>query len=87
MPRVFIPPPLRQLTSDQETVEVAGRTVREIVKNLDEMFPGMQDRLCEGNQLKPEICVAVGSSVHSLGLLAPVSDNQEVHFLPIVGGG
>lgn len=87
MPRVFIPPPLRSLTGDRETIEVAGRNVREIIRNLDGEFPGIKDRLCQGDQLKPEICVAVGSSVNSLGLLAPVGEDQEVHFLPIVGGG
>jgi len=87
MPQVFIPPPLRDLTGDRETVEVAGRNVRQVIDNLDEKFPGMKNRLCEGGQLKPEICVAVGPSVNSLGLLAPVEEDQEVHFLPIVGGG
>lgn len=87
MPRVFIPPPMRKLTDNQEIVEVPGKNVREVIQHLDEKFPGMKDRLCEGNSLKPEICVAVGSSVSALGMLAPVKDDQEVHFLPIVGGG
>lgn len=87
MPRVFIPPPLRGLTGEQEIVEAPGRTVREVINHLDQQFPGMKDRLISGGQLKPEICVAVGSSVNSLGLLAPVAEDQEVHFLPIIGGG
>ena len=87
MPRVFIPPPLRSLTAGQEIVEVTGRTVREVIKNLDEQFPGLKDRLCDAGELKPEICVAVGSSINPLGMLAPVGEEQEVHFLPIVGGG
>ncbi len=87
MPRVFIPPPLRSLTHGKETVEASGRTVREVIKNLDEQFPGLRDRLCDEGELKPEICVAVGSAINPLGLLAPVGEDQEVHFLPIVGGG
>lgn len=87
MPRVFIPPPLRNLTNDQEIVEVPGRNVREVIRHLDEQFPGIKARLCEGSALKPDICVAVGSSVSALGLLARVKENEEVHFLPIVGGG
>jgi sulfur-carrier protein len=87
MPRVFIPPPLRGLTDEEEIVEVPGRNVREVIHNLDQQFPGLKDRLIQDGQLKPEICVAVGSSVNSLGLLAPVADDQEVHFLPIIGGG
>ncbi len=87
MPRIFIPPPLRYLTGEQEIVEVSGRNVREIIRNLDQQFPGIQDRLIAEGQLKPEICVAVGSAVNSLGVLAPVAEDQEVHFLPIIGGG
>jgi sulfur-carrier protein len=87
MPRVFIPPPLRSLTDDREIVEVPGRNVREVIRHLDEKYPGIKARLCEGPSLKPDICVAVGSSVSALGMLAPVQEDQEVHFLPIVGGG
>ena len=87
MPRVFIPPPLRSLTGDEESVVVAGRNVRQVIENLDRMFPGIKARLLDGDQLKPELCVAVGQSINSLGLLAPVEEDQEVHFLPIVGGG
>ena len=39
-----------------------------------------------GFELAGEV-VAVGSSVSSLGILAAVKDEDEVHFLPIVGGG
>ncbi len=87
MPRVYIPPPLRSLTGEQEVVEVPGRTVREVINKLDEQFPGIKDRLVVNGQLKPDLCVAVGSSVNSLGVLAPVEEGQEVHFLPIIGGG
>ena len=87
MPRVFIPPPLRGLTCEQEIVEVAGRNVREVIRNLDVKFPGIKDRLVTEGQLKPEISVAVGSSINTLGLLAPVGEDQEIHFLPIIGGG
>jgi molybdopterin synthase sulfur carrier subunit len=87
MARVYIPPPLRSLTGDREVVEVPGRNVREVIRHLEEKFPGIKDRLCEGSSLKPDISVAVGSSVSSLGILAPVKEDDEVHFLPIVGGG
>lgn len=87
MPRVYIPPQLRNLTEDRETVDVPGKNVREVIRHLDEKFPGIKDRLCEGSSLKPDICVAVGSSVSAMGMLAPVKEDQEVHFLPIVGGG
>jgi len=87
MPRVFIPPPLRDLTNDIEVVEVEGNNVRQVVESLEQKYPGIKSRLCDGDQLKAELSVAIGSSVNSLRMLAKVAEDDEVHFLPIIGGG
>ena len=87
MPTVFIPPLLRELTGGQQQVEVAGKNVRQVIDKLEERFPGVRERLCSGNELKPGLTVAVGSHVSSLGLLQKVNEDSEVHFLPAVGGG
>jgi molybdopterin synthase sulfur carrier subunit len=84
---VWIPPPLRALTGGQETVTVAGGTVREVIEALDRQYPGFKDRVCEGDALRPGIAVAVDTQVARLGLLQPVGDNSEVHFLPAIAGG
>ncbi len=87
MPTVFVPPLLRELTGGQQQVEVAGKNVRQVIDNLEERFPGVRERLCSGNDLKPGLTVVVGSHVSSLGLLQKVNEDSEVHFLPAVGGG
>ncbi|MEX0702431.1 MAG: MoaD/ThiS family protein [Planctomycetales bacterium] len=87
MPRVFLPPNLRPLAGGRESVEVEGRTVREVIANLDAACPGARDRLTAGDQLKPGLAVSVGGSIASLGLRAPVAPDAEVHFLPAIGGG
>lgn len=87
MARVFLPPNLRPLAGGRESVEVDGRSVREVIANLEAVCPGVRERLMVGDQLRPGLAVAVGRSVASLGLLAPVAPDAEVHFLPAIGGG
>ena len=59
MPTVWIPALLRDLTGGQETITVAGTTVRQVIENLDGRYPGVKDRLCAGDQLRPGVAVAV----------------------------
>jgi molybdopterin synthase sulfur carrier subunit len=84
---VWIPALLRDLTHGQETVRVSGSTVGKIIAALDQTYPGIKDRLCTANGLRPGIAVAVNSQVATLGLIQPVPGNSEVHFLPAVSGG
>jgi molybdopterin synthase sulfur carrier subunit len=87
MVRVFIPPLLRSATGGLEEVEVAAATVRQVVAALEARFPGVTERLCTGDSLRPGMTVAVDGTVSSLGLLQKVRDGSEIHFLPAVGGG
>lgn len=87
MPHVFIPPLLRPLTSGHEVVDVAGQNVREVIDNLDREFPGVRDRLIDGDSLKPGLSVAIGTKVSSRGLMSKTQPDDEVHFLPAIGGG
>ncbi len=87
MPHIFIPPSLRRHTGGQRSVEVAGDTVREVIDRLDERFPGIKTRLCEGDRLKPGLSVAVDSRISDLGVKETVGPDSEVHFVLSVGGG
>jgi hypothetical protein len=40
-----------------------------------------------GEQLDPALAVFVDGRVARLGLLAPVGNNSEIHFLPAIAGG
>lgn len=87
MPRVFIPPLLRPLTDGRETVDVAAQTVAEVIDALDQQFPGVRSRLVEGDRLKPGLAVGIGTKVSARGLTSKVGPDDEVHFLPAIGGG
>src|SRR5262249_31737159 len=87
MPTVWIPPPLRDLTAGQETVRVPGSTVLQVIEALDRLYPGARDRLCGGEARRSGIAVAAATQLAPLGLLQPVADGSEVHFLPALSGG
>lgn len=87
MPVVWIPALLRELTGGTETVTVPGATVRQVVTELDRLYPGLRDRLCEHDELRSGVAVAVDGQITSRGLLKTVNDDSEIHFLPAIGGG
>lgn len=87
MARVWIPPLLRDLTGGEETVTASGTRVRHIIDELDRLYPGIRDRLCTDDRLRPGIAVIVDTQVSRLALEEPVNPESEVHFLPAIAGG
>jgi molybdopterin converting factor small subunit len=87
MPRVFIPPQLRDLTGGQAELEAAGSTVREVIAHLDARFPGLRQRLCEGDVLSPSLQLAIDGQFRRRGLDLKLQPDSELHFLPVFGGG
>lgn len=87
MPTVYIPSLMQGLCGDQQTVEVDGSTLRQVVEALDRAYPGMKERLVEGGGIRSNISVAIDGEVTTLGMLETVGENSEVHFLPAISGG
>lgn len=87
MATVVIPALLRKFTGGAERVEIAGRTVRELIRNLDQRFPGLANQLIEGGDVKASIAVSIDGEVATGGVIDAVGPNSEVHFLPALGGG
>jgi sulfur-carrier protein len=87
MPTVFIPSLLRKYTGGQESVVVSGRTVGEVVRNLDQKFPGFRDHVVEGDDIKSSLAVSVDGDMAVGGLLEQVRESSEIHFVPAIGGG
>ena len=87
MARVWIPPLLRDLTGERETVTVPGANVGQVIEALEQQFPGVRGRLCQDGALRPGLAVIVDGQVGRLGLLETAGPDSEVHFLPAIGGG
>ncbi len=87
MVKVFIPSLLREATGGLDQVEIVAATIRQVVTSLEARFPGIRERLCAGDGLRPGLAVAVNGTISSMGLLQKVADGSEVHFLPAIGGG
>jgi molybdopterin converting factor small subunit len=87
MARVFIPVQLRDLTGGQAEVEAAGTSVRQVIAELETRHPGIQQRLCQQDELSPALQVSVDGALSRRGLDAAVRPASEVHFLPVFGGG
>ncbi len=87
MPIVYVPPQLKTLAGGVETVDVEAGNIRSVVAKLDEQFPGVKNRLCQDDELRPGLSVSVNGRISSLGLYQKVQPQDEVHFIPAIGGG
>ena len=50
---VFIPTPLRKYANGQTSVTVPGSTLRELIRNLEERFPGLRVHLIDPEDEDP----------------------------------
>ena len=82
---VFIPPQIQKLTGAAQ-VDVQGSSVREVVEQLEQRFPGIAARLFDDGQLSPALQLSV-DQVMTRMLSTKVESTTEVHFLPVIGGG
>jgi molybdopterin synthase sulfur carrier subunit len=87
MATVVIPALLRKFTNGIERADIPGRTIRELVRNLDERFPGIAEQLIDSGDIRPSIAVSIDGDVATGGVLDVVADESEVHFIPALGGG
>jgi sulfur-carrier protein len=87
MPVVFIPALLRDLTNGEESIHLPGQTVREVVEQLEQRYPGIKERLYDGGHLRPGIAVVVDGVVSRQRLRHRLEEASEVHFLPAISGG
>ena len=87
MPTIFIPAPLRELTLGNISVVVSGSSVREAVESLEVQYPGIKDRLCDGDKIRPNIAVMVDGQTSHLKMREWLDVESEVHFVIAISGG
>jgi molybdopterin synthase sulfur carrier subunit len=87
LPVVGIPSLLRDLTDGQRSLVIEGDTIREVIENLDQLYPGLKERLCDGDRLRPSIAIVVDGRTSTLKLRERLQGSSEIHFVISISGG
>ncbi len=87
MATVFVPTMLQPVTGGVKQVEIEATNVRQIINRLEELYPGIRDRLVEDGRIRRNLAVAIDGEVARMGMLEKVAEASEVHFVPAIGGG
>ena len=87
---VHIPTPLRKLTQNQEIVRIEGATIRDVINNLEQSYPGLKERICdEQNNIRRFVNVFVNDE--DIRFLqdaeTAVKPGDEVSIFPSIAGG
>jgi sulfur-carrier protein len=87
---VRIPTPLRKLTQDKDTVQSTGKTINDIVENLEKQYPGLKERLCdERGELRRFVNIYLNDEDirFAQGKATAVKDGDEISIIPAIAGG
>ena len=87
MAKVFIPTMLRPLCQGAQNLEIAAKTLDELLHCLDARCPGFYDRVVEGGRVRPELAVAIDGEAMSYALHEPLRPDADVTIVPAIGGG
>ena len=87
---VRIPTPLRKLTHDEELVQVDAKTISEVLTQLQNRFPGIQERLMDDSGAVRRF-VNVYVNEEDIRFLqnqqTPLKDGDEISIIPAIAGG
>jgi len=78
---------LQKLTEGTKKVEMEARNINQVIERLEELYPGIKDRLVEDGEIRENLAIAIDGDVAIMGMLEKVGENSEVHFVPAIGGG
>ncbi|OGW17317.1 MAG: molybdopterin synthase sulfur carrier subunit [Nitrospinae bacterium RIFCSPLOWO2_12_FULL_45_22] len=88
--KIHIPTPLQPLTNNQAAVEVQGKTIKEVLLELEHQFPEVRKRLYDDNgNLRRFINIYINEEdIRFLnGPDTEVNDNDEISIIPAIAGG
>ncbi len=87
MPRVAIPSQLLSYTGGEREVVAAGKTLGEVLADLDRRFPGLRFRVVdEQDRIREHVRMWVAGRL-ARGLDAPVGESDEVMLVGALSGG
>lgn len=87
---VYFPGALREKVRNQRTVLARGRTIREVIDQLEQDFPGMRFSLCyETGEVRVFVNIFVERQHirYLQGLDTPLSPGANIHIFQSVAGG
>ena len=90
MIKVRIPTPLRPMTGGKNEVEIAGKSVAEIIENLSSAHPGIKERICDDQgEVRRFINIyVIEEDIRFLtGKETPLKDGDEMSIIPAIAGG
>lgn len=90
MVNVRVPTPLRKFTNGIDEVNADGSTVRSLVDNLEQKFPGIKERICdETGKIRRFVNVYVnGDDIRFLqNLETALKDGDTISIVPAIAGG
>lgn len=64
-----------------------GRNVKQVMNQLELVYPGLKGALMDGERLKADVRVAVDGQIAPLGMMQSLNGTEEVTFLPAMSGG
>ena len=87
---VRIPTPLRKLTGGAEEVQAPGKSVGELIGELEKQYPGIKERICDDTgAVRRFVNIFVkDEDIRFLqNLETPLGDKDEVSIVPAIAGG
>lgn len=94
---IKIPSPLRGLTNGQRTVEAKGRTVTELLCDLDATYPGIKDKLYDPKTMRLFINIYINNKDirflnktegrYEIDFDTPVKEGDQLSLIPPIAGG
>ena len=71
----------QQFTGGRTEIEVRAETFRQLLRELDELYPGL------GSELGADTAIAIDGEIFQDPYLESIGADSEVYFLPRIGGG
>ena len=94
---IKIPSPLRGLTNGQKAVEVEGKTVSDVLVDLDAKYPGIREKLYDKETLRPLFNLYLNDddirvlneeeARYEINVSNPVKDGDKLSIVPPIAGG
>lgn len=87
--KVKIPTPLQRLTNGKDEVEGKAGTIMDLIRDLDQRYPGLMERISEGGKIRRFVNIYVNEE--DIRFLQAentiVKDGDEVSIVPAIAGG